>query len=313
MPDDAGRLEALIARAQPRLRRQFAAAVALMRQEGSLATLADLVAAGRIDEALGVIQRATGRLATGVNSVFVVAGESTATFIGSALDVIIDFDQVNQRAVSLMRENRFRLVREFAQEQARATREALVDGITRGLNPRDQARAFRSSLGLTQNQVKSVNNFRRLLESNSSETLTRQLRDRRFDSTLRSAISSGEPLSPRQIDTMVGRYNQRSIAHRAKTIARTESLRSVHEGNDEMFAQAFESGDLKRDELIQTWETARDDRVRDSHDFMQGQERRVDIPFETGNGNLLRFPGDPDAPAEEVVTCRCALTNRIAA
>ena len=311
--DDFGRLEALINRAEPRLRRAFVQAVVLLREEGSLASVAELIAAGRIEEALALLEGAMTRFATATNAVLINAGESTATFVGGALGTIIDFDQVNERAVALMRANRFRLVQEFTQEQVLATREALVDGITRGLNPRAQALNFRSSLGLTQRQQQAVINFRRLLEENSSEVLTRALRDRRFDSTVLRAIESGDPLTRAQIDRMVERYNTRSIALRSETIARTESLRAVHEGNDEMFAQALERGDLSPQEVTQAWMTAQDALVRDTHDVMHGQERPIGEPFETGDGDLLRFPGDSLAPAHEVILCRCALTNRIAA
>ena len=311
MPTDVGRLNALIDRAEPRLRRAFLQAVLQMKEEATLPQLAELIAAGRTEEALATLEAAVGRFANSTNAVLINAGESTATFIGGALGTIIDFDQVNERAVANMRANRFRLVTQFTQEQVVATREALTEGIIRGLNPRQQARAFRASLGLTESQVGAVNNFRRLLEENSSETLTRQLRDRRFDSTIRRAVDSGDPLSRAQVDRMVTRYEQRSLVMRSETIARTESLRAVHEGNDEMFRQAFESGDLKPEQLTQFWNIAGDIHVRDSHTSMDGQERAVGVPFETGAGNLLRFPGDSAAPAEEVVQCRCALSNRI--
>ncbi len=313
MPTDFGRLEALIARAEPRLRRAFLQSIVLMRQEGSLASVAELVAAGRIEEALGLLEGAMTRFAQATNAVLINSGESTANFIGGALDSIVDFNQVNERAVALMRANRFRLVQQFTQEQVVATREALTDGIVRGLNPRAQALNFRSSLGLTQNQQLAVQNYRTLLEENSRESLTRALRDRRFDRTVAQAIETGDPLSRQQIDRMVTRYNERSLVFRSETIARTESLRSVHEGNDEMFAQAFENGDLNRNDVMQAWVTAQDGSVRDTHDTMNAQERRVDEPFETGAGVLLRFPGDPAAPPEEVIVCRCVVTNRIAA
>jgi hypothetical protein len=283
-----------------------------MRQEGSLATLAELLATNRISEALEVVEAAIGRFAGATNTVFIGAGESTAGFIGGALNVIIDFDQVNTRAVNIMRQNRFRLVTQFTQDQARATRAALVDGITRGLNPLDQARNFRSSIGLTERQVEAVNNYRRLLRSNSSESLTRQLRDRRFDGSVRRSISTGEALSDAQIDRMVGRYNERSLVFRSEVIARTEALRAVHEGSDEMFAQAFESGDLNPEQVIQQWLTASDGLVREpAHTFMHLQERRVGVPFDSGIGNQLRFPGDASAPAKDVVMCRCVVTTRI--
>lgn len=295
--------------------RQFLQSIAILRDPGSrsaLVDLAELLVQGRVDEALSLVEAAAARFANTANTVFIAGGESTASFIGGALNVIIGFDQVNERAVAAMRANRLRLVQQFTAEQTRATRSALIDGITRGLNPRDQALNFRDSLGLTERQTQAVQNYRRLLEQNNGDALERALRDRRFDGTVRRAVRTGEPLSTTQIDRMVGRYNERSLAMRAETIARTEALRSAHEGTNEMFQQAFDEGTLNPNQVTQTWETSQDGRVRDpGHTIMQSQQRRVGEPFTSGLGNALRFPGDATAPAEDVVMCRCVVTTRI--
>lgn len=62
------------------------------------------------------------------------------------------------------------------------------------------------------------------------------------------------------------------------------------------------------DDGAQEWNTMEDDRVRDSHDETEGQVRPFGEPFETGDGNLLMFPGDPDGPPEDTENCRCFLT-----
>lgn len=311
MPDDSGRLFALLDRAEPRLRRSFTQAVLQMRRDSQLPELSRLINAGRYDEALRALEGAVTRFADATNAVLVNAGESTAVFISESLGTVASFNQVNIHAVQAMQENRLRLVREFAEEQRAATRQAISEGITRGVNPREQARAFRSSLGLTQRQQAAVSNYRRLLQEGSAEALGRQLRDRRFDATVARAVSGERPLTSAQIDRMVSRYEQRSIALRAETIARTEALRSVHEGNETMFRQAFDEGTVEPRQVIQEWVIAGDDRVRDSHVFMDGQQRPVAEPFLSGDQNLLRFPGDSAAPASEVISCRCAVTNRI--
>jgi hypothetical protein len=40
---------------------------------------------------------------------------------------------------------------------------------------------------------------------------------------------------------------------------------------------------------------------------MDGQERGLNEPFDSPSGAQLMYPGDPDAPAEEVINCRCAV------
>jgi len=217
---------------------------------------------------------------------------------------------VNDRAVFHMQQERLRYIRGFTAEQRKATRAALTDGIERGLNPRDQARNFRSSVGLTAKQQGAVINYRRLLTNLDGDALDRQLRDRRFDRTIARSIREGKPLTRKQIDAMVTRYNERYIKYRSEVIGRTEALRAVHSGNDEMYRQAIDLGEVSPQQLERTWVTARDGRVRDTHSALGGTKRGIDESWETHNGSI-RYPGDPDAPSAETIQCRCSLATRI--
>ena len=53
--------------------------------------------------------------------------------------------------------------------------------------------------------------------------LTYDLRDHRFDATIRRAQREVVPLSQDRIEKMLGRYRERFIKYRAEVIARTES------------------------------------------------------------------------------------------
>lgn len=309
--DPATRLIKLIDTAEPQLRRALLNALAAVKGSTTLPELATLITAGRLDEAAALAGRVGAiRLAEEYAAVFTLAGREGAKALTDILDVVVDFDQVNARAVRIMQGERLRLIREFVAEQRLATRAALVDGIRRGLNPIEQARAFKQSIGLTSKQQLSVQRFRSLLESGSSEALTRQLRDKRFDPTIRRSIRTKEPLSRIQVDRMVDRYNQRFVRFRANTIARTEALRAVHSGNDEAYRQAIDQGAVDKDQLQREWNDADDQRVRRSHVHLDGMVRGMDETF-PGTFGELRFPGDPNAPASETVQCRCALSTRI--
>ena len=309
--DPESRVRRLIDSAEPRLRSAFVDAVEQIRGQTTLAQLEDLIERGRFQEALETAGAAGVLYAGAVNATFVGAGQDTAAFMRDRLGRVIGFDNVADRAVRLMRANNLRLVREFTIEQTIATQRALADGIRRGINPRAQARLFRDSIGLTARQLEAVENYRRALESNSLTALTRELRDRRFDPTVRRAASTGDPLSTAQIDRMTDRYRQRFLAHRAEVIARNESFRAVHEGTDEMYEQAFDQGAIDPQTVTFTWHTAGDGRVRDSHEGMNGQTRPVGEPFITGAGNSIRFPHDPAAPVSETALCRCARSTTI--
>ncbi len=304
-------LENLIARAEPRIRRRFGEIILRLKRENNLVDLARLIETGRIDEALTLLGSVANQLATTVQAVWIGAGSEVARAMSSALGITVSFDVTNFGAVNAMQNNKLALVREFTSQQRAATREALLDGISRGLNPREQARAFRDSIGLTARQQRAVNNYRRLLEQNSAEALTRRLRDARFDRSLRAAIANEQPLSRGQIDRMVERYRDRYLKHRSEVIARTEALRSVHEGAEESFRQAMAEGHFTPEEVRRLWNTARDERVRSTHATMHRQEQPVGVPFISGAGAALRYPGDAAAPPEESIQCRCVVATRV--
>lgn len=58
--------------------------------------------------------------------------------------------------------------------------------------------------------------------------------------------------------------------------------------------------------LMKRWDTMMDDRVRDSHEVLQGVEIPMDEKFYT-DGDEARFPGDFASP-ELNCNCRCGLT-----
>lgn len=304
-------IRSLLNRFEPDYRDRFLALMAQIQDQRTLDQLADLIAQGRIEEALASALQAANPLASLDSTIFMTSGNEAAAFVQSVQEVVIDFNQVNSRAVRIMEDNQLRLVREFTQQQRQATREALLEGIRTGENPRAQARAFRRSIGLTLRQMQSVNNFKRLLREDPREAMTRALRDRRFDRSILRAIDTEQPLSEAQVDRMVDRYHERFLRHRAETIARTETLWAVHAGTEELFQQAMEQGALTPGDLTRKWITRLDGRERASHHTMNGQEQPFGTPFVSGDGNLLRYPGDENAPASERIQCRCVLATRM--
>lgn len=90
---------------------------------------------------------------------------------------------------------------------------------------------------------------------------------------------------------------------RAVTIARTEIHAAANYAN-EAIADA-----LKLGKRVNVWAATEDERTRQSHADADGQEVNEGELFDVG-GASLRFPGDPNGPAEEVVNCRCVLLHR---
>lgn len=88
------------------------------------------------------------------------------------------------------------------------------------------------------------------------------------------------------------------VNERKKKIAEQETLSAYNSG---MYLSGIKSGASNW-----TWVTMGDDRVRSSHRILNGKT----VPMGKGfavDGKTLRFPGDPLAPGELTIGCRCRL------
>jgi hypothetical protein len=306
--DPSARIEALLDREEARIANIFRVAIRELRDEIDLDELADLIEQGRHGEAIERLRVAAERLGSASNVTFVTAGQSAADFLREAGLGRIVFDQVNLNAVAAMQRTRLDLIREFTDEQRRAASFAMVSGVEAGINPRAQARNFRDSVGLTESQWRHVANYRAALERVGTTgpgqlaALDRELRDRRGDRSVRAAVKRGQPLPPEKVDWLVNRYSLRYIKFRAEVIGRTEALRAVHQGNEELYRQAIAAGHIDPRAIKRTWRTRLDNRERRTHRFLNGEERNWGEVWATENG-VLRYPGDREAPALETIQC----------
>jgi hypothetical protein len=164
--------------------------------------------------------------------------------------------------VTYIREQSARLVQQVS-DQIRATVREVVDrGIREGSGTATMAREIKTFIGLTADQQQAVINYRTMLERQSAAALTRELRDRRFDPTLERAVAPGGPrLTAAQIDAQVDAYQRRSLAMRAETIARTESITALNTGQRAAWSQVVEQGGVQRGDVRQYWHVARDERT----------------------------------------------------
>jgi 2'-5' RNA ligase len=89
---------------------------------------------------------------------------------------------------------------------------------------------------------------------------------------------------------------------RAERIAMTEATRAWNAGTLAA-AQAITGPERP---LVKQWTTRRDAKVRQSHRDADGQIQLLDDAFDVG-GFPMQYPGDPSAPADQTVGCRCIL------
>lgn len=277
----------------------------------------DIPAMLRLDD------RAMSPLTEAVRSALVKGGESVEE--QSGVGALIQFDMRNRAVESWTRRHGSELVTDIIADQREAIRVVVSSGIEAGRNPKQIAldiigrmdkatgRRMGGIVGLTKSQAVYVTKARKELESLSPEYFRRKRRDKRFDSVVRRAIESGNPLTNDQIDKIVGRYSDLLLQLRGETIARTESLQAFNAGRELAMSQAIASGTVKAENVTGTWKTAVDPRVRETHHDMQGQTIKFGDVFVSPSGARFRYPGDTSlgAPAEEIIQCRCVQEYKI--
>jgi len=315
---DLRRIEQLLARAEARVRRAIRRFLDDARSPEIMRQVRRMLERGSIEEVLRIVDSYSARVGEAIPDIFISAGAGEMEALAEQLRrqgvrLGLSFDPSHPRAAELMRRNRLEFIREFTRAQRLTVRDALAEALQSGLGPIQAAREFRDSIGLTQHQRRSVANYRRLLEAGDVAALERDLRDRRFDSSVRRALRDGEPLGAERIRRMVARYRERFLQYRAEVIARTESLRVLHQAREEALSQIVEDIELPPGAVRRVWASTRDKRVRDTHRAMDGQVRAMNEPFDSPSGARLPTPGDGSlgAPPGELINCRCVVLIQV--
>ena len=222
--------------------------------------------------------------------------------------VSVGFDPSHPRAVEQMRGMKLDLIRQITETERNNIKDTMLRALDEGWGSRKAAQQIKQTIGLTSSQMEHVRSYRNLLEARSEQALSRKLRDRRFDGTVQSAIDRNRPLSQKQIDMMVDRYYKNYVRYRAEVIARTEATKAISQARMESIEQMMETTGMPRSGIKRKWNYTHDSRVRSFHASMQQGVVGMDEPFVDGKGNKLMFPGDPNAPSETTVQCRCVMT-----
>lgn len=87
-----------------------------------------------------------------------------------------------------------------------------------------------------------------------------------------------------------------------RTFARTSITGAQNAGRQEQMEDAEDEGI----ELEKRWVATLDDRTRDLHQELDGQQVPINEPFRVG-GYEIDYPGDPSAEPEMVYNCRCSM------
>lgn len=208
------------------------------------------------------------------------------------------FDAVNPRALAYAARRAADLIVEIGPDTLAAVRELIGRGMREGIAPRVLAQSIRDSVGLHSGQVRAVDNLIKDLRAAQPGATVQRFPPRagvRDVAGYRARVPKAGA-SEEWIQRQAERY--RSMQHnlRARTIARTETLRAANEGQRELWRQGVDGGQLPatvKRVLIAT----PDERLRDDHEDADGQIRGLDEPFDMGDGTTE--PG-------QATNCRCA-------
>ena len=89
--------------------------------------------------------------------------------------------------------------------------------------------------------------------------------------------------------------------------ARTLFTQAENMGRQASFERSLDDGIV----LTKVWLSTGDERTRDWHLSMDGQEVAIDESFIDGIGNELEEPADPSAPPETTYNCRCSMRAQV--
>jgi Phage Mu protein F like protein len=217
------------------------------------------------------------------------------------------------------------LIRSITEDMRSNVREITRSGMERGLNPRKVAldivgRLDRETgkrvggvIGLTEAQQGWVRNYTNKLRSLDAGALENVLRDKRFDSIVKRAVETGQPLKADQIANLTERYRVSILNYRGASIARSEMLQSQSAAEFDAVRQVRETGAVPDSAIKRAWDATEDARTRPSHRHMEGQVVGPQEAFTLPNGQKLMYPGDKSlgADASELIMCRCRARPQI--
>lgn len=166
------------------------------------------------------------------------------------------------------------LITNISEETRKALRAAVKRAQVDNLGAYRASNHIRSLIGLTDRQMKAVDNFRRNLQNQGI-------------------------LNSEEIFQSTKNYADKQLQYRAKRIARNELMTAANQGHVEMYNEAARQGLINADLARKEWVVTPDDRLCELCAPMAGVTVKLNEPFPTVNG-LLQAP-----PLH--VMCRCTI------
>jgi hypothetical protein len=234
--------------------------------------LAEALRANDLDAAMDAIpwsklERLQHEITPELRSVLNKSGAAAAKQLGMQ-GIKLNFDQTNPEAVTWITQHAGELVTQNVLPLSRQAIRAIIQkSFEAGIPPASAARMIRKEIGLLPRHVDAVLKYRnRLLKEYELEEAERRAQ----------------------------KYAQKLLNWRAKNIARTETIRALNVGQQQLWQQAIDKGLMRENEWEREWFAS--DACAICTD-LDGTRAPLNAPFEGG----YFMPPDPHP------SCRCAV------
>jgi len=127
---------------------------------------------------------------------------------------------------------------------------------------------------------------------------------RQINSSVLQGVIQGESI-PKMAKRLLPVVDNNKAA--AIRTARTMVTEAENRGRQDRYEEYQEQGVVMK----KVWIATPDNRTRNWHMSMDGQEVDVDDVFIDGNGEELEYPGDPSGTPKTVYNCRCSMRSHL--
>jgi hypothetical protein len=284
----------------------------------------------RAVELLSIESLAFRSMENKITEAFEVAGTRVAASVPHIVPDLfgvqapLRFDVRSTSAETWLREASSQLVTRITDDTRAAVQTSLQASMIAGTNPRTAAldivgrinpatgRRVGGVIGLNGPQEEYLRSARLELSSTDPELLNnyldRSLRDKRLDTYVLKALRTGEAIPVDVQIKMAARYSDTMLKYRGDMIARTEMIETLNRAQYEAYGQGVASGKIQKSAVLKEWDSAGDNRVRESHRELDGVQVGLDEPFISPfTGASMMFPGDTSLGASggDTIMCRC--------
>lgn len=326
MATQDAQLRAALQKLEPKLRRAFEAAIGKSARAVDQRTLAGMIDAGRIEDAVQLLrieQSLLWPLHEAFREAFVAGGVLGADIAPKGLSGAFGFEGRHPRAEAWVQQNGATLIQGIEQEGIATTRRVIETGLSESRSSLAVAREITGRrvgsrrvggyLGLTAQQTDSIIAGRAKLQSGDPEQMREylrlKLRDRRYDRRIETAIREGRAISGRALDEIMEAHRSKALGYRGRVIAKHQARQALAAGRDEGVLQLKDHPDVEA--VTARWQHNRSMEPRSDHLAMNGTVIELGEFFEFPDGTRMRRPHDEGAPARHTIGCNCMVIYRV--